>query len=225
MDLTKREKIGLTGFIIIIVIFASFLYFRENASSSIEVIKDKDTSNTALAVATSNGNSTESIHSNTASNQKSDEKPNKIYVYITGEVKHPGVYVLIDGDRVEKLVQEAGGVTAAADMLNLNLASKLKDEDHIVVYTQGETGANARANSGKEATLPITSSISGGKININTADKEQLKELPRIGDAISQRIIDYREQNGKFNDIKDITNVSGIGTKMFDSIKDKICVQ
>ena len=61
-----------------------------------------------------------------------------------------------------------------------------------------------------------------GKININTANKEQLMKLPRIGDKISDRIIEYRQKNGKFKRLEDIMKVSGIGEKTFQQLKDLI---
>lgn len=62
------------------------------------------------------------------------------------------------------------------------------------------------------------------KININTAGTEKLRELPRIGEKMSQRIIDYREKNGKFKRIEDIMKVKGIGEKTFEGFKDMITV-
>ena len=67
--------------------------------------------------------------------------------------------------------------------------------------------------------------IQGSKININTATEDELSEgLSGIGSAIAKRIIEYREQSGGFSDIEDIKNVSGIGEKMFEKIKNDICV-
>lgn len=63
-----------------------------------------------------------------------------------------------------------------------------------------------------------------GKININTATIEQLQLLPGIGESLAQRIIDYRNRNGNFTKADDIMNVSGIGEKKFDSIKEYITI-
>ena len=62
------------------------------------------------------------------------------------------------------------------------------------------------------------------KLDINTANKKELKDLPGIGDILSQRIIDYREQYGCFLDIYEIMNIKGIGSGKFDGIKDLIVV-
>lgn len=222
MDLTKREKIGLTTFIIIIIFIVSIMYFNKNKSETIEVISK---------------NKTEQLSNQENSNpdiSKSNIK-NDIKVYISGEIKKPGVYTLQTGDRVEKLVELAGGFTSAAEISDLNLALKLKDEDSVKIpgKTQDIQVANAPISNGQNSNLissnrKQSSVIQGGAetslININTATKEQLKELPRIGDAISQRIIDYREKMGPFKDITNIQDVSGIGTKMFENIKDKITI-
>lgn len=62
------------------------------------------------------------------------------------------------------------------------------------------------------------------KININTADAEELTALPGIGEKISERIIEYRTENGRFYSIEEIMEVSGIGEAKFEAIKDMICV-
>ena len=66
---------------------------------------------------------------------------------------------------------------------------------------------------------------SSGKVNINTATAQEISEnLDGIGDTIAQRIVEYREQNGDFENIEEIKNVSGIGESKYENIKDAICV-
>lgn len=60
------------------------------------------------------------------------------------------------------------------------------------------------------------------KININTAGISELKKLPGIGDVLAQRIIEYRDQLGQFTSKEEITNVKGIGEKIYESIKELI---
>ncbi len=62
------------------------------------------------------------------------------------------------------------------------------------------------------------------KININTASLAELQKLPRVGEKVAQRIIDFRKKNGRFRRIEDIMKVKGIGEKMFKRIKDLITV-
>lgn len=195
MDLNKREKVGLIVFSIIIITFISIMYFNDSKKNEIQVIKKNN-----------------EIQSGDATSSKK-----AIKVYVCGAIKKPGVYSLQEGDRIITLIEIAGGFSKDADLSSVNLAMKLKDEDFIKI---------PELLSGTEESTTKAVNIQSGndKININTANLEQLKSLPRIGDALGQRIIDYREQNGFFTDIKDISNVSGIGDKMFENIKDKITV-
>jgi competence protein ComEA len=204
MDLTKREKTGLIIFIIITLLIVSIMYFNKSRGDTTLVI-DKNKNLLTNGEVTSD-----------SSKSKSDIK-----VYISGEIKKPGVYTLNDGDRAEKLIELCGGFTINEETSSLNLAMKLKDEDFIRIPSKLVN--NQISNT---STTNTTNALQGASalININTATKEQLMDLPRIGDAMSQRIIDYREKMGAFKDIKDITNVSGIGPKMFENIKDKITV-
>ncbi len=63
---------------------------------------------------------------------------------------------------------------------------------------------------------------SGEKININTATIEQLSEIPGIGPATAQRIVEYRQENGVFSSVDEIVNVRGIGPKTLENIRDSI---
>jgi competence protein ComEA len=134
-----------------------------------------------------------------------------IYVHILGEVAAPGLYELREGDRAVDAVAAAGGFTAEADQAQLNLARFLVDGEQIVVPAVGE---NAAASSGE----------SGGKVNLNSADATQLQALPRIGPAMAQRIIDWRETNGRFASVEDLLSVTGIGAKTFAALKDLVTV-
>ncbi|WP_209702211.1 helix-hairpin-helix domain-containing protein [Clostridium algifaecis] len=155
---------------------------------------------------------------NKSNNKNSGKSEGNITVYINGEVKKPGVYVLKNDSRIEDLVKTSGGFLDDADTYKLNLAKKLKDEDYISVDKKQNSGSNVPQNS--------SSGISqDGKVNINKASKEELKEIPGVGDVTAQKIIDYREKNGEFSSIEDIKKVGRIGDKTFEKIKDKIDVR
>jgi competence protein ComEA len=68
------------------------------------------------------------------------------------------------------------------------------------------------------------SGFAGDKIDINKATKAELSQLTGIGDKYAQRIIEYRQKNGKFNKIEDLLNIKGIGKKTLLKNKDKIII-
>lgn len=153
-----------------------------------------------------------------------DEENAIIMVHITGQVYNPGLVQLESGSRVIDVVNKAGGLTSEADLDRINLARKVADEEKIYIPRIGED-----IDENKEEIQTVQDSgseegNSGGKININTASKEEIMTLPGIGEVLATRIIEYRENN-KFATIEDIKNVSGIGDKKFEGIKDLIIAE
>lgn len=142
-----------------------------------------------------------------------------IYVDLSGAVIRPGLYHLKPGSRVNDLLVAGGGLSASADRewfsKSINLAQKLEDGIKLYIpYT-------------KEAGLSNSGEVAGayqGKVNINLASKTELGTLSGVGPSMAQKIIDYRDKNGFFNKIEDIKQVSGIGDKTFESLKDYITV-
>lgn len=149
--------------------------------------------------------------------------PSPLRVYVTGAVLHPDVYWLTPGCIVKDAIQAAGGPTEDADLIRINLAQELRDQQQLYLPRKGETDAPPPLIGGAPAAA-AGSSVPGGKININAAAIEELDTLPGIGPAIAQRIVDYREANGPFKSIEEITLVSGIGDATYDKIKDRITV-
>lgn len=147
------------------------------------------------------------------------ETDDNITIHITGEVKYPGVVVLKNGDRIVDAIEAAGGETEEADLNKLNLAYMLNDGEKIYVPNKNDLENNGEV---------LENELSGGKeniVNINTATAEELTELPGIGGATANKIIEYRKQNGKFQTIEELKNVAGIGNSKFENIKDKIKVK
>lgn len=140
---------------------------------------------------------------------------NEIAVYITGEVKQPGVYYIESGLRLNDLIEICGGLTDKADLSDINLAEKLNDSDKIdipsIIAEKDEMNSISDIEDNNDL------------ININTASKEELKTLNGIGDTLANNIIEYRN-NCKFDTIEDILNVNGIGESKYDGIKEYICV-
>jgi len=149
-----------------------------------------------------------------------------VIVHIAGAVNNPGVYQLKSTDRIVDAVTIAGGAIEEANLDLINLAALLKDGEKIIVPYKiySESGEEIDANTYNNVES-VYSSSNFAKININTADVNSLQALPGIGPALSERIIEYRNQNGFFGMINDIVDVSGIGEKKYEGIKDLICVQ
>lgn len=154
-------------------------------------------------------------------NQSKLEK-DKVVIHITGEVYEEGVYELEEGARIIDAVKCAGGLTVEADTSKINLAYILKDGQKIVIPSSYDDIDEFVTN--ESCGNIIEENTQDNIININTASKEELKSLPGIGESTAQKIISYRNENGKFLNIEDITNVSGIGDSKFESIKDFITV-
>lgn len=151
-----------------------------------------------------------------------------LIIHIAGAVKNPGVYQLESTDRIVDAVKIAGGATEEANLDLINLAALLKDGQKINIpyKTYSETGEEINTNTYNYVASAYSSSGStSAKININTANANMLQNLPGIGPVLSERIIEYRNQNGLFGVIDDIIDVSGIAEKKYEGIKDQICVQ
>jgi competence protein ComEA len=137
-----------------------------------------------------------------------------INVYVVGEVVSPGVYQLPPGSRAYQAIEAAGGLEDTADMSAINLAVQLADGAKINVPALG-----APADSNQRSF-----EISGVLVNINSATLDELLTLPGIGEDKANRIIRYREENGPFSSIEEITKVSGIGATTFEKLKNLITV-
>ena len=142
-------------------------------------------------------------------------------VYISGEINKPGVYQIKDGDRLEDLINEAGGLTDKASEKTLNLAQRLDDQMKIYIPNIDEENSLENIDPNQAANISVSSKSE--LININTASKEELMSLPNIGDKRADAIIEYRSAN-KFEKIEDIKNVTGIGDKFYEALKDLITI-
>ncbi len=152
----------------------------------------------------------------------------KLYVDISGEVERPGVYEVSEGTRLFEVIEQAGGLTDEADIDSLNRAETVADGQKILISAKGENSNGSQGSQSGPSTNSGTSTGSGttsdGKVNINTAESAELQTIPGIGPSKAARIIEYRQTNGNFATIEDIQNISGIGSKTFESIKDYITV-
>ena len=139
-----------------------------------------------------------------------------IYVDIAGCVINPGVYKVKSGTRLFEVIEKAGGLSENADTISINRAEEVSDGQKIII--------NSKETLQDSSGIYISDGTTNGKININKADATKLQEIPGVGPSTAQKIIEYRTKTGRFNSIEDIMNVSGIGQKTFENMKDYITV-
>lgn len=137
----------------------------------------------------------------------------ELYVHVLGQVQHPGLYVLEPDARVVDALAAAGGTLEDADLQAVNLARTLSDGEQLVVPVVG-------AGEPEEGGGPA----GDGLVDLNNADQPALETLPRIGPALAQRIIDWREANGRFGAVDDLLAVPGIGEKLLAGLRDLVRV-
>ena len=154
-----------------------------------------------------------------------ESKENKIAVYITGQVKNPGVYYLDTNSRLDAAIDIAGGITQIADISKINLSKKLVDSDKVVIPKKQIENDAVNTNNNEESSEDIVNinKMSTDKVNINEASKDEIMTLKGIGESTADKIIEYRK-NQKFKKIEDIMNVKGIGQNKYNLIKDNICI-
>ena len=143
------------------------------------------------------------------------QPPMEVKVYLSGAVRKPGVYLMADGDRVIDAVEAAGGATEDAALESVNLAGRLKDEDHWHIPAVGEATAYTPSGSSDEPAV----------LDLNTATVEQLMGLPGIGEAKAAAIISYREEVGRFDDVEDLMEVRGIGDAIVEGLRELVVIR
>lgn len=188
--------------IIVVLILSIILFFYKNSENGVNY---EDINNVVL---------TEENNIKEKNNTK-EEVDSIIKIHIYGEVNNPGLIELNSGDRVLDAIEIAGGLTPNADSSKVNLAYILSDGEKIYI-------PNINEEYEEQETMSTSSS---SKVNINIATEEELKSLNGIGESLASSIVEYRKSNGKFSNIEDIKNVSGIGDNKFEKIKDDICVK
>lgn len=177
----------------------------------------------------SSGGATASVSGGSAAGGDGAAGSGQIVVDVDGAVAHPGLYKLPPGSRVQAALAAAGGLSPQADAHRINRAAKLHDGQKLYVLSQGESAPPQAASGGQSCEGQSCTSADGadagsdaegqGLVNINTANATQLTQLPGIGPAIAQKIIDYRTANGPFTSVDDLTKVPGIGAAKLAQIK------
>jgi competence protein ComEA len=138
-----------------------------------------------------------------------------VVVSVVGLVARPGLVTLPSGSRVADAVEAAGGLLPEADPATVNLAAVVADGQQIAVGVPGAGTGSSGSPAG-----PAQS----GPVNLNTATASDLDALPGIGPVLAQRIVSYREQQGRFTSVEQLDDVPGIGPSIYDQLKTLVTV-
>ena len=157
--------------------------------------------------------------------ENENEMEEKIIIHITGEVEEGGIIELEKGARISDAIEEAGGITEEADLSNVNLAYSLSDGQKIKIPNINEKNEEAIVEEKAGDNIIIEENKEEEKININKATQTEIETLPGIGPSTALKIINYRNEHGKFKNVEDIKNVPGIGDTKFENIKEYICTE
>lgn len=217
-------------------------------SGGSEARESSQPSSVATATPTATATATEPSIAPGSSEPGSSPPGNLVVVHVAGQVNAPGIVQLRSGARVADAVTQAGGLGPDADPSAINLARLVVDGEQIYVPKTGEgiptgagggglvggAGAGGGAGGGEGAGSGSVGAASGGAsgtgtsagsmVNINTADAKALMELPGVGEVMSGRIVAWRESHGGFASVEDLRQVSGIGPKVFERLKELVTV-
>ncbi|WP_346878641.1 helix-hairpin-helix domain-containing protein [Clostridium sp. UBA7791] len=229
----KEKIIGALSILILSIIFlvAGYIINHNKEEEYKEVFLDEQQ---YFQSQNSKGNgeneNTENKDSNKDSNKKDSENQenindNKIVVDIKGAVKAPKEYELKAGSRVRDLIEIAGGLTPEADEEKIYFSKILEDEQCIKIYKIGEEVLDSEIEVEEQQEKDTGAVDSKGKININKATVDELMTIPGIGQVKAQSIVDYRNENGKFKSVDKLTNITGIGVKTLEKLRDKVDIK
>jgi competence protein ComEA len=235
--------VSITILIVIIGIFG-FLISQKSG----EIVIDKNSTALESVTKSATPDPTASSAATTQNQIPQAQNEEEIKVYVVGCVKKEGVVALKKGQIIDDAIKAAGGATKDADLRHINLACELNDNDMLFIYSKKASASRQSAKGSSSVSSSVNKNTSGAKIikgsggaivtekktasdksasakvNINTATASELDALPGVGPATAQKIVAYRDANGKFSTIEDIKKVSGIGDSKYNSMRDLICV-
>lgn len=219
-NLNKKQKI-IFGIIIIFMV-AIIIYYIYSTLNNTEYDTEDISTNSSLDV-----NNTEIQNISIEENVTEAEE---ILVHVSGCVKEEKIVSLPDGSRVNDAIEAAGGLTKEADLSNINLAYILEDGEKIYIPKKGEEIPENNSSSMLSPSTSVTSSSSSStkntsKVNINKATEAELETIPGIGPSTALKIINYRNENGKFKSIEDVKKISGIGDAKYEKMKNYITIK
>ena len=145
----------------------------------------------------------------------------EVTVHVRGRVARPGVVTLPAGSRVVDAIEAAGGVKPGASIGALNLARLLVDGEQVAVGVRGAQGGPSGAETPGGSVDGPSAGPSGVEalVDLNAATASELEELPGIGPVLAERIVQWREDNGRFTDVEVLGEVSGIGDALMAQLR------
>lgn len=220
--ITNIRKLDKDYIVIGIIIIAVIIFIVLNIGKVTEFNKEEKENTTINASIEESKNDIEEKE-NKENKEETKEMGTGIFVHIDGWIQNPGVYEIKENDRVNTIIEKAGGLKEGASIKSINLAARLSDGDKIYIPNREEEKQieTTEVKGNNTGTVKITKN---SKININKASISELKQITGIGESTANKIIDYRDNVGKFKKIEDIKEVKGIGDSKYESIKDKITI-
>ena len=235
--ISKIKKLDKDYIIIGIIIISVITFMVLNIGKVKEFEEKETTGNIEKNITVSEENKDDKEKEGNEEDKKENiSSETGIFVHIDGYVNNPGVYQIKENERTNVLIEKAGGLKNGYSIKNINLAAKLSDGDKVYIPSIEEEKSLGNQNNnnnvstvGKDKNNGNNSNnnvniIKNNKININTANISELKQITGIGESTANKIIDYRENVGKFKKIEDIKEVKGIGESKFESLKNKIII-
>ena len=234
--ISKIKKLDRDYIIIGIIIISVITFMVLNIGKVKEFEEKETTGNIEKNITVSEENKDDKEKEGNEEDKKENiSSETGIFVHIDGYVNNPGVYQLKENERTNALIEKAGGLKNGYSIKNINLAAKLSDGDKVYIPSIEEEKILGNQNNNNVNTVGkhtnngnnLNNNVSitkNNKININTANVSELKQITGIGESTANKIIDYRENVGKFKKIEDIKEVKGIGDSKFESLKNKITI-
>ncbi len=228
--MVEKKRVKMAAVMVFVVVAGAIYAFRTSGGEM-----DAPTERPPF-VSEAVGQGTDAVETTGEADAKMTEAPaeessgvesERVFVHVCGEVNVPGVYELAGGARMNEAVEMAGGFTRKAARDGMNLALPVTDGQQVYVPSKKEAKASRQAVTGaggKAADAEVAGDANGGRVNLNTATKEELMTLTGVGEAKADAILMYREENGGFGKVEDVMKITGIKEGVFNQIKDDITV-
>ncbi|HHS2950184.1 TPA: helix-hairpin-helix domain-containing protein [Staphylococcus argenteus] len=216
-DFFNQWKLYIISAVVLIMLLIGFIFWRQDEHTA----RDFENKDTALEQNTSENSSLSKLEDVQVKDGDNSKNKGPVYIDVKGAVKHPNVYKMTSKDRVIDLLDKAQ-LLDDADVSQINLSEKLTDQKMIFIPHKGQK--NVEPQIGVNSVHTKNGNTKNGntnntKVNLNTASVSELMSVPGVGQAKANAIVEYRNQQGAFQEIDDLKKVKGFGSKTFDKLK------